>query len=304
MGVSGRLLIVGMDMVGSAVRSAGWTARFETVTASRKSPGAAQHLDIGDPDDVKSFFRRNAPFDAVINCAAEANVDACEKDPQAARRVNALGVRWLAEGCLKTGTALVHISTDYVFDGLAARPYTEDDATGPCSAYGISKLEGEHYALTVPRVSAVIRSTWIFGGTRMDFVNGMIERIRKGEKPAVVDDQTASPAYAGDLGDALGRVVERFALPARASGKRSNRVFHISNQGQATRHAMAVRIARTLGAGADLPRASAADIPGWIAVRPRYTVLATGRADRELGVRPGPWEEALDAHVRRSGGTR
>ena len=133
----------------------------------------------------------------------------------------------------------------------------------------------------------------------MDFVNGMIERIRRGEKPAVVDNQTASPTHAADLGNAMGRVLERFALPARAvKGRWSNRIFHISNQGQATRHAMAVRIAQALGTDSSFPRASAADIPGWIAVRPRSTVLNTDRAREELGVQPRPWETALDAHVR------
>lgn len=291
-------------MVGSAVRTASWMSKFEVVTVSRKSPGAALHLDIGDPEAVRTFFKRNAPFAVVINCAAETNVDACEKDPEAARRVNALGVRWLAEGCLKTGAALVHISTDYVFDGLSGRPYTEDDATGPCSIYGMTKLEGEYHALTLPRVSAVIRSTWIFGGSRTDFVNGMIDRIRKGERPAVVDNQTASPAHAGDLSDGIGSVIERFALPAKASQGKANRVFHIANQGQTTRHAMAVRIAAVLDAETDLPRASASDVPGWVAVRPRYTALNTDRARRELGIEPRPWETALDAHVRGAGTVR
>lgn len=293
-----KILVVGMGMVGSAVQNSSWAARHDVVTASRKSPSANLHLDIGDADDVKHFFKRNGPYAAVINCAAEANVDTCEANPEAARRVNALGVRWLAEGCLKTNAALIHISTDYVFDGLGQRPYAEDDATGPCSIYGMTKLEGEYYALQIPRVSAVIRSTWIFGGTRTDFVNGMIDRMRRGEKPAVVDNQIASPAHSGDLGEGLGAVLERFVLPARAGAERANRVFHISNKGQTTRHGMAVRIARGLGVDADLPRAAASDIASWIAVRPRYTVLDTARASRELGIEPRPWEEALDLHVR------
>lgn len=295
---SPKILVVGMGMVGSAVRAAAWTSRYELVTASRKSPSAALRLDIGEAEAVQVFFERNGPYAAVINCAAEANVDACEADPVAARRANALGVRWLAEACRRTDAALIHMSTDYVFDGQARRPYKEDAVTGPRSIYGLTKLEGEHYALSIPRVSAVVRSTWIFGGVRTDFVNGMAARLRQGEAPAVVDDQTASPAHAGDLAEGLGNVLERFALPALRGAERANRIFHISNRGQATRHDMAVRIGRTLGVRTELPRAAAKDIPSWIAVRPRYTVLDTSRAADELGIRPRPWEEALDLHVR------
>lgn len=293
---SGKILIVGMGMLGQAVRSAGWTSKYSAAAASRKAPGTLR-LDITSDGDVKTFFKKNGPFDAVINCAAEAGVDVCEAGPEAARQVNALGVRRLAEACSKTGSALIHVSTDYVFDGQGSRPYFEDDPTGPCSVYGITKLEGEHYALSIPQTSAVIRSTWIFGGSRADFVNGTIERLKRGEQPGVVDGQTASPAYAPDLAEAIGSVLEKFLLPARASGRRANRIFHCANRGAATRHSMAVRIARALGRPADLPRLAARDIPGWIAVRPRYTVLSTERIEREIGVRMRPWEEALDSYV-------
>lgn len=290
-------------MLGSAVRASAWASSHLIVAASRKAPGTL-HLDITSDDDVKNFFKKNGPFDVLINCAAEANVDACEERPREAREVNALGVRRLASACRKTGAALLHVSTDYVFDGLKSEPYTEEDATGPCSIYGMTKLEGEYYALQLPEQSAVMRSTWIFGGSRMDFVNGVTERLKRGETPPVVDGQTASPSSAQDLAGAMGRIVDGFLLPARTAGRRANRVFHCANRGAATRHSMAVRIARRLGRPAELPRASARDISGWIAVRPRHTVLATERIERELGLRLRGWEEALDDHLSRTGAVR
>lgn len=295
-----QILIVGMGMLGSAVRAAGWASKHQIVAASRKAPGAL-HLDITSEEDTRHFFKRNGPFDAVINCAAEANVDACEAQPDAARQVNALGVRRLAQNCLKTGAALLHVSTDYVFGGNGTEPCREEDPVGPCSIYGLTKLEGEFYAMNIPDCSAVLRSTWIFGGSRTDFVNGIIQRLKRGETPGVVYGQTASPCYAADLADAIGGIVERFLLTARSAGKKTNRIFHCANQGAATRHAMAVRIARRLGRPSELPRLEARDIPGWIAVRPRYTVLSTDRIGRELGIRLRSWEEALDLYVDRAG---
>lgn len=295
------ILIVGVGMLGSAVRSASWTARYATVAASRKAAGA-QAIDLTSDASVDSFFDKNGPFAVVINCAAEANVDACEKEPEAARQVNALGVRRLARNCRRTGAAFLHISTDYVFDGAASRPYSEEDPVGPRSIYGTTKLEGEFYALSdtdgvTPEVSAVIRTTWIFGGTRTDFVNGIVDRLQRGENPGVVDNQTASPAYAADLADAIGVVVEKHLLPARAAKRAMNRLYHCANHGQTTRHGMAVRIAQRLGRPADLPRVAARDITSWVAVRPKYTVLNTERIARECGVRMRPWEDALDAFL-------
>ncbi len=291
-----RILIVGAGMLGSAVRSASPASGYETVTASRKAADTLR-LDIASDDSVKDFFKRNGPFAAVINCAAEAGVDVCEAQPEAARQVNALGVRRLAEACRLSGAALLHVSTDYVFDGTKGGAYSEEDATGPCSIYGITKLEGEHYALTLPEYSAVIRSTWIFGGTRMDFVNGILEKLRRGETPGAVDGQTASPCYATDLADALWAVVGKFLLQARASGRRANRIFHCANKGGTTRYGMAARIARRLKRSADLPRLSGRDLPGWIAVRPKHTVLTTERIASELGIVLRPWEDALDRYV-------
>lgn len=295
-----KILIVGMGMLGSAVRSARWAAQHRVAVASRKAPGTLP-IDITSDESVNHFFVENPPFDVVINCAAEANVDACEAEPERARQVNALGVRRLAEQCRRTGAALIHISTDYVFDGYGSRPYREEDPTGPCSIYGTTKLEGEFYALTAPEVSAVIRSTWIFGGRRKDFVNGMIEKFKANETPGVVGDQTASPCFAGDLADAIGAVIEKVLLPARQNGKRVNRIFHCANRGEATRHAMAVRIAHRLGRTGNLPRLTARDIPSWIAVRPRYTVLQTDRIARECEVTMRSWEEALDDFVGQAG---
>lgn len=291
-----KVLVVGAGMLGSAVRAASWASGYDVSIASRKASGALR-LDIASDDNVKTFFKQNGPFAAVVNCAAEANVDACEANPEAARQVNALGVKRLAEACRETGAALLHISTDYVFDGAKTEPYLEEDATGPCSVYGITKLEGEHHALAIPDVSAVIRTTWIFGGARIDFVNGILDKLKRGEKPGVVDSQTASPCYAADLAGVIGTVIGSFLIPARAAGRRVNRVFHCANRGGTTRHGMAVRIARRLGLAEDLPRVSGREISTWIAVRPRHTVLSTDRIAQELGVALRPWEEALDHYI-------
>jgi len=249
-------------------------------------------LDITDAAALRSAIAAlpGGPPDVIANAAAMTQVDRCEDDPTAAALANASGPAALAELCQQAGARLVHVSTDYVFDGCGARPYTESDPTGPRSVYGRTKLEGERRVLAAQPEAIVVRTAWVFGPGR-NFVRTILEaaaRTKRGEAPAlrVADDQRGSPTYAGDLADGIIGLAD-----ADASG-----VVHLTNRGVATWWDLA-RAAVDIWGHPELPieKVRTADVPR-PAPRPAWSVLDTSRAEH-LGVRLRPWREALRGYL-------
>ncbi len=197
-----------------------------TATAAGDDVVAADHatLDVTDRDAVLGLITSVRP-DAVVNCAAWTAVDACESDTQRAFAANALSVRWLAEGCDRTGAHLVHLSTDYVFDGTLDRPYREWDRPGPRSIYGASKLAGEHEAAALGTRAAVVRTSWVCGEHGSNMVATVLrlaaDRAGQAASLAFVDDQHGHPTFTADLAP----VLRRLAIERRSG------VHHVTNQG-------------------------------------------------------------------------
>jgi dTDP-4-dehydrorhamnose reductase len=225
-------------------------------------------LDVSDRDAVLGAVAAWRP-DALINGAAWTAVDACESDPERAFAANALAVRWLAEGCHRVGAHLVHVSTDYVFDGALARPYHEWDATGPRSVYGASKLAGELEALELGPGAAVARTSWVCGEHGSNMVHTVLrlaaERAGQAGALAFVDDQRGCPTFTADLAPLL----RRLALDRRSG------VHHITNQGAVSWYEFAGAILRAAGLDPALVRPIAtADLdPPRPAPRPANSVL-------------------------------
>jgi len=249
-------------------------------------------LDVTDGAALRAALRAfpgGAP-DVVVNAAALTHVDRCETEPALAEAANALAPGVLAEECRALGARLVHVSTDYVFDGAGQRPYREDDPTGPRSVYGRTKLEGERRVRAALPGALVIRTAWVFGPGR-NFVRTMLEaadRALRGGGPAlrVVDDQRGSPTYSDDLAGALIGLVE-----AGGAG-----TYHVANAGIATWWELA-RAAIDDWGHPELPIAKVRteEFPR-PAPRPAWSVLDSGRAAR-LGIRVRPWREALRAYL-------
>jgi dTDP-4-dehydrorhamnose reductase len=195
-------------------------------TAAGDEVLAADHgtLDVADRDAVIGAVTTWRP-DAVIHGAAWTAVDACESDPGRAFAVNALAVRWIAEGCDLTGAHLVHLSTDYVFDGTSDRPYHEWDRTNPQSVYGASKLAGEQEALALGPAATVVRTSWLSGEHGPNIVKTVLRLAREGSgeagSMAFVVDQRGCPTFTADLAPML----RRLALDRRAGR------YHVTNQG-------------------------------------------------------------------------
>lgn len=239
--------------------------------------------DVTDRFRLELEIERLRPT-VVINCAAFTDVDGCTRDPGRARDVNALGAENAARAAAASGCRMVQISTDYVFDGGADRPYAEDDPVGPIQEYGRSKLDGERRVATAAPDHLIVRTAWLFGRDGGAFVTGIRRRALAGEPLRVVSDQTGSPTFVEDLADGIARL-----LRVEHRG-----VVHLVNRGSASRIDMTGVILQALGlAGKAVvtPVAARAIFPS--ADRPAYTVLATGLYERLTGSIPRGWREAL-----------
>ena len=193
-------------------------------------------LDCTDRQAVLGVVTSLRP-DAVIHCAAWTAVDACEADEERANLHNATAVRWVAEACGRVDAQLVHVSTDYVFDGTLDRPYTEHDATNPQSAYGRSKRAGEREALALGTQAAVVRTSWVCGVHGSNMVKTVLRLIAERPTLAFVDDQIGHPTFTADLAP----VLRRIALD-RMSG-----VVHATNSGAVSWFKFVQHIVATAG---------------------------------------------------------
>ncbi|MDR3021795.1 MAG: dTDP-4-dehydrorhamnose reductase [Clostridiales bacterium] len=164
-------------------------------------------LDITKMDRVLSFFKNNI-VDIVINCAAYTDVDKCELDSDSAFLVNAIGARNLAVACHQINAAILHVSTDYVFDGEKGTPYFESDACNPINVYGKTKLAGEHFVKSMNNKHYIVRTQWLFGENGKNFVDSIKRLAKEREAITVVNDQYGSPTYTLDLAHALCELIK------------------------------------------------------------------------------------------------
>src|SRR3954453_4768488 len=212
-----RLLVTGAaGMLGTDVVAA--ASAHDVVALARAD------LDIIDADAVRAAVRDSQP-DAVINCAAWTNVDLAETEEAQATRVNGDGAGHLAAAAAGVGAHIVHVSTDYVFDGTSTEPYREDAPTGPIGAYGRSKLAGEVAVRdSAPERHAIVRTAWVFGPHGKNFVDTMLRLGAERDELTVVDDQLGCPTYTGHLASALVAIAQ-----TRLQG-----VLHVAGGGQCT----------------------------------------------------------------------
>lgn len=219
----------------------------------------------------------------VVNAAACTDVDGCESDPDRAYRVNALGPGYLAQAAREIDALLVHLSTDFVFDGALNRPYREEDRPAPLSFYGKSKLAGEEAVRTAGGDWLIVRTAWVFGNRPQGFPWRILDRARQGLPLRVVDDQTGSPTYAPDLARGIEALLDR-----KVKG-----LVHLAGTGRAAWWDVARRTLDLAGLShVSVERIDSAQLAR-PARRPPFSVLDVGRFIRLTGHAPRPWEEAL-----------
>ncbi|MDR2156574.1 MAG: dTDP-4-dehydrorhamnose reductase [Clostridiales Family XIII bacterium] len=243
-------------------------------------------LDIADIGAV-SDFADGKNFDLIINCAAMTNVDACESDCETAMKVNAIGARNMASAAERRNAKLVHVSTDYVFDGRAATPYREWDSPAPATVYGKSKLLGERYVRETCRRSFIVRTAWLYGSAGNNFVRTILKLAAEKDRIKVVDDQIGNPTNANDLAHHILRI---------AAGDGYG-VYHCTGEGICSWYDFAAEIVRLSGLSCEVEPCSTEEFPR-PAPRPAYSamdrlMLRTTGADEMR-----PWREALEAFMK------
>ena len=237
-------------------------------------------LDLGKEASIHAVMKDVRP-DVVLNLGAFTQVDRCETEPDLAFQINAKAVGWLAEASEAQGAMLVQISTDYVFDGTATRPYREDDPTNPMSVYGSTKLEGERQAARCRR-HLIARTSWLYDAWGKNFLNTMLNAAAQGRSLRVVDDQRGAPTTCRALARQL-----KVAVEQDWQG-----LVHMTCQGETTWYGFAEAIFAAKGITADLSPCTTADYPT-PACRPAYSVLDSARR-RSLGPDLMPlWRDAL-----------
>ncbi|MDQ6656012.1 MAG: dTDP-4-dehydrorhamnose reductase [Verrucomicrobiota bacterium] len=251
-------------------------------------------LDLAAPEQMKRTLAA-AEFDILINCAAQTNVDRCEMHREEAFAINAEAPRLLAEICAGKGARLIHISTDYVFDGAGRGPYREEDEARPISVYGESKLAGEQRVLTVSDRHLVARVSWVFGPDRPSFVDWVIAQAREKDAVSAVADKISTPTYTLDIAQML----QPFFNSETDGG-----IIHLANRGACSWQEYGqwaldccTEIGLPLRARTVDP-ITLSDMKNFIAPRPVYTVLATDKFERLTGIAPRDWHEAVADYLR------
>ncbi|HEY6780767.1 MAG TPA: dTDP-4-dehydrorhamnose reductase [Thermoleophilaceae bacterium] len=265
---------------------------LEQQLAVRGEPAARSHaeLDVADGDSMRQAFEELRPG-LLINCAAFHNVDVCEREEATALAVNCTAVKRMAELCAEYDTRLVHLSTNYVFDGRRADPYSEHDLPSPTSVYALSKLAGEHAALAYAPDALVVRAAGLFGlhgsvSKGGNFVVRMLNRAREQGELKMVADQLLSPTFTADLAAAI---IE--AVDAQASG-----VVHLAAAQSCSWHEFTEAIMELAGLDVPVAEVQTTRAPGG-ADRPLNGVLARPGADA-LGLTPLPsWRDGLERYM-------
>jgi dTDP-4-dehydrorhamnose reductase len=279
-------------------------------------------LDITDANQVSGFIKGIMP-DIIIHAAAYTDVDGCEQHPERAYAVNAEGTKNIAQAAKDVNAFMIHISTDYVFDGEKTSPYIETDKTSPINIYGESKLLAERAIKDTMDNYLIIRTSWLFGKGGKNFVDSIIQKVEAGEKLTVVDDQKGSPTYTTDLAIAICKLLDSSALrpqndntcnskgainPCHSEGvcrrqtteeskHATPKILHVTNSGSCTWYEFAKEILRIKNIENIKIKPIKSDEISLPAKRPAMSVLDNAEYAKITGKALPPWQDALHRYV-------
>jgi len=239
-----------------------------------------EDLDITDFEAVQKFVRDNG-IDTIINCAAYTNVDGAEDDELKAYQLNVTGPENLA----KTGCTILHISTDYVFDGKSHKPYEPTDEAKPLSVYGKTKLKGEEAVLKNAKTAVIIRTAWLYSPYGKNFVKTMRRLGEEKSEISVVADQIGTPTYAGDLAEAIAKILPQIK-------EKQKTVYHFTNEGVCSWYDFAYEIMSLSKLKCDVLPIPSSAYPTK-AVRPLYSVLSKEKIKQDFNLKIPHWKEGL-----------
>jgi len=244
-----------------------------------------EELDLTDSQAVENYFSLNKP-DYCINCAAYTAVDKAEDEPELAMLINEKTVKTLASNCKKYNTKLIHISTDYVFDGTNHRPYTENDKAYPDSVYGLSKLKGEQAIKRINSGAMIIRTSWLYSSYGHNFVKTMMRLSKERDEIKVVADQVGTPTYSGDLAKAILTIIKNFSKESITG------IYHYSNEGVISWYDFAKAIMQVTNTRCNVLPIHSKDFPAK-ANRPFYSVLNKTKIKADFKLEIPYWLDSL-----------
>ena len=286
-----RLLVIGASGLLGSKLMAEAKVRYSVVGTCNpecdgKSDWRMESLDIGSKDEVERLFEKTKP-EVVILTAAMTNVDACETNPQMANRVNAAGPGLVARECKRLDSRLIHVSTDYVFDGMKTRKYTEEDLPRPISVYGSSKLAGEKNVLSTLPEAVVARTAVLYGWNPIEnkdnFVMWTLKKMRAGEKVTLFKDQWISPTLADDLAKALVQLAQ-----GDVRG-----VYHVAGPDCLDRPSCGKLIGKVFGLDERLVMPVPSSSVSLPAKRPKYSCLDVSKVEKLLNRKMVSFEDGL-----------
>lgn len=241
-------------------------------------------LDITDLSAIENFVSENK-METIINCAAYTAVDKAEDDVDLCYKINRDAVKNLGEIARKFGLKMIHVSTDYVFDGTNHIPYTEDMPVKPLGVYGKSKLEGEQVLLQSFPDAVIVRTSWLYSSFGNNFVKTMLKLGRERDELNVIFDQVGTPTYAGDLAEAILKII--------SSEKIISGIYHFSNEGVCSWYDFTKTIHRIAGITCNVKPIESKDFPAKV-TRPHYSVLNKAKIKSVYSIEIPYWEDSLE----------
>lgn len=259
-------------------------------------------LDLASGTSIRQIISKVSP-DVIVNAAAYTAVDKAETETELAHAINATAPQIIAEEALQLGAVLIHISTDYVFDGRKNTPYLEDDATNPLSAYGQSKLIGEEEIRKKSSSHIILRTAWVYGTYgKSNFVKTMLRLFAEREEVRVVADQVGTPTWARDIASAIATLLPHLS-PEQAIESPLTGTYHFTNSGISSWYDFAIAIleeAKQLGFPLKVQRIVPITTPEYPtpAQRPAYSVLSNKKISAVLGTHPPYWRDGLSSMLK------
>lgn len=242
-----------------------------------------EDLNISDPESITTIFSKIKP-QYCINCGAYTAVDKAETNVEEAYAINTTALKLLASACADYNAKLIHISTDYVFDGNTTKPYKEEDETNPINVYGASKRQGEIEALNNNPQSLIIRTSWVYSSYGSNFVKTMLRLFQTHSEINVVADQFGSPTYAADLAEAICTIINKDVFHPG--------IYHYSNEGIISWYEFAAEIKKITGSHCIIHPKNSEQYPT-AAKRPIYSVLDKQKIQNVFGIKLKQWQESL-----------
>jgi dTDP-4-dehydrorhamnose reductase len=248
-----------------------------------------EKLDFFSLSNIQNYFKAHK-FDLIINCAAYTAVDRAEHYKEEANMINHVAVKQIAEIAKSNNIKLIHISTDFVYDGLNNNLYSERDITSPLNIYGKTKLDGENAILSIMKSNAIIiRTSWLYSEYENNFLATILKLSQKNSNLNIVSDQIGTPTYAGDLGKAILNIIKSDKFNAV---EKDSEIYHYSNNGECSWYDFAKEVVNNSGAKCTINPIKTVDYPT-AAKRPKHTIMSKEKISKEFDLKIIFWKDSL-----------